>query len=36
MGVLFGEPLRGGAGYAPLVVRVLVGLIMFAHVLQKL
>jgi putative oxidoreductase len=36
MGVLFGESLRRAAGYAPLVVRVLVGLIMFAHGLQKL
>jgi putative oxidoreductase len=36
MGALFGGSLRGGAGYAPLVVRVLVGLIMFAHGLQKL
>ena len=36
MGALFGEPLRGGAGYAPLVERGLVGLIMFAHGLQKL
>jgi putative oxidoreductase len=36
MGVLFGEPVRGVAGYAPLVVRVLAGIIMFAHGWQKL
>jgi uncharacterized membrane protein YphA (DoxX/SURF4 family) len=36
MGALFGEPVRGVAGYAPLVVRVLVGIIMFAHGWQKL
>jgi putative oxidoreductase len=36
VGVLFGESVRGAAGYAPLVVRVLVGIIMFAHGLQKL
>src|SRR3954470_17985155 len=36
MGVLFGESVRGTAGYAPLVVRVLVGLIMTAHGWQKL
>jgi putative oxidoreductase len=36
MGALSGGSLRGAAGYAPLVVRVLVGLIMFAHGLQKL
>src|SRR5919199_6745298 len=36
MGVLFGESMRGTAGYAPLVVRVLVGLIMTAHGWQKL
>ncbi len=36
MRVLFGEPARGAAGYAPLVVRVLVGVVMAAHGLQKL
>ena len=36
MGVLFGESVRGTARYAPLVVRVLVGLIMTAHGGQKL
>jgi putative oxidoreductase len=36
MGVLFGESVRGAAGYAPLVVRVLVGVIMLAHGWQKL
>jgi putative oxidoreductase len=36
MGVLFGESVRGAAGYAPLVVRVLAGLIMVAHGWQKL
>jgi putative oxidoreductase len=36
MGVLFGESVRGAAGYAPLVVRVLVGVIMVAHGWQKL
>src|SRR5918997_2670391 len=36
MGVLFGESVRGAAGYAPLVVRVLVGVIMAAHGWQKL
>jgi putative oxidoreductase len=36
MGVLFGESMRGTAGYAPLVVRVLAGLIMTAHGWQKL
>ena len=36
MGVLFGESVRGAAGYAPLVVRVLVGIIMVAHGWQKL
>jgi putative oxidoreductase len=35
MGVLFGESVRGAAGYAPLVVRVLAGIIMFAHGWQK-
>ncbi len=35
MGVLFGESVRGAAGYAPLVVRVLAGVIMFAHGWQK-
>jgi putative oxidoreductase len=36
MGMLFGESVRGAAGYAPLVVRVLVGVIMAAHGWQKL
>jgi len=36
MGALFGESVRRGAGYAPLVARVLVGVIMAAHGLQKL
>jgi putative oxidoreductase len=36
MGVLFGESVRGAAGYAPLVVRVLVGVIMLVHGWQKL
>ncbi len=36
MGVLFGESVRGAVGYAPLVVRVLVGVIMVAHGWQKL
>jgi putative oxidoreductase len=36
VGVLFGESVRGAAGYAPLVVRVLVGVIMTAHGWQKL
>ena len=36
MGVLFGGSVRGAAGYAPLVVRVLVGVIMAAHGWQKL
>ena len=36
MGVLFGGSVRGAAGYAPLVVRVLAGIIMVAHGLQKL
>jgi putative oxidoreductase len=36
MGVLFGESVRGAAGYAPLGVRVLVGIIMFTHAWQKL
>src|SRR5215211_3131659 len=36
MGALSGEPVRGAAGYAPLVVRVLVGLVMAAHGWQKL
>jgi putative oxidoreductase len=35
MGVLFGGSVRGAAGYAPLVVRVLAGVIMFAHGWQK-
>ena len=36
MGVLFGGSVRGAAGYAPLVVRVLAGVIMAAHGWQKL
>src|SRR4051812_45114920 len=36
MGVLFGEPMPRTAGYAPLVVRVLAGVIMTAHGWQKL
>src|SRR5215212_5260568 len=36
MGALSGEPERGAAGYAPLVVRVLVGVVMAAHGWQKL
>src|SRR5215210_3158145 len=36
MGALFREPLHRGAGYAPLVVRVLAGIVMAAHGLQKL
>src|SRR5215212_6998497 len=36
MGALFGESGRGAAGYAPLVVRVLVGVVMAAHGWQKL
>jgi uncharacterized membrane protein YphA (DoxX/SURF4 family) len=36
MGVLFGESVRGAVGYAPLVVRVIVGIIMVAHGWQKL
>jgi uncharacterized membrane protein YphA (DoxX/SURF4 family) len=36
MGVLFDESVRGAAGYAPLVVRVLAGVIMAAHGWQKL
>jgi putative oxidoreductase len=36
MGALFGESVRGAAGYAPLVVRVLVSVIMVAHGWQKL
>src|SRR5215217_6244208 len=36
MGALSGEPVRGAAGYAPLVVRVLVGLVMAAYGWQKL
>jgi len=36
MGVLFGESVRGAAGYAPLVARVLVGGVMAALGLQKL
>ena len=36
MGALSGEPVRGAAGYAPLVVRVLVGVVMAAHGWQKL
>ena len=36
MGVLFGESVRGAAGFAPLVVRVLVGVIMLVHGWQKL
>ena len=35
LGVLFGGSVRGAAGYAPLVVRVLAGIIMFAHGWQK-
>ena len=31
MGVFLDELVRGAAGYAPLVVRVLVGVIMAAH-----
>jgi uncharacterized membrane protein YphA (DoxX/SURF4 family) len=36
MGALSGESVRGAAGYAPLVVRVLVGVVMAAHGWQKL
>lgn len=36
MGVLFGGSVRGAAGYAPLVVRMLAGIIMVAHGWQKL
>src|SRR5919202_6521645 len=36
MGALSGESVRGAAGYAPLVVRVLVGVVMPAHGWQKL
>jgi putative oxidoreductase len=36
MGALSGEPVRGAAGYAPLAVRVLVGVVMAAHGWQKL
>jgi uncharacterized membrane protein YphA (DoxX/SURF4 family) len=36
MGALFGASGRGAAGYAPLVVRVLVGVVMAAHGWQKL
>jgi putative oxidoreductase len=36
MGVLFGGSVPGAAGYAPLVVRVLAGVIMAAHGWQKL
>jgi putative oxidoreductase len=36
MGVLYGGSVRGAAGYAPLVVRVLAGVIMAAHGWQKL
>jgi putative oxidoreductase len=36
MGVVFGGSVRGAAGYAPLVVRVLAGVIMAAHGWQKL
>ena len=35
MGALSGESVRGAAGYAPLVVRVLVGVVMAAHGWQK-
>jgi uncharacterized membrane protein YphA (DoxX/SURF4 family) len=35
MGVLFDESVCGAAGYAPLVVRVLVGVIMAAHGWQR-
>ena len=35
MGVLSDESVRGAAGYAPLVVRVLVGVVMAAHGRQK-
>ena len=31
MGALSGESVRGAAGYAPSVVRVLVGAVMAAH-----
>ena len=36
MGALSGESVRGAAGYAPLVVRVLGGVVMAAHGWQKL
>src|SRR5215212_2273377 len=36
MGALSGEPVRGAAGYAPLVVRVSGGVVMAAHGWQKL
>jgi putative oxidoreductase len=36
MGLLFGGSVRGAAGYAPLVVRVIAGVVMVAHGWQKL